>query len=152
MTETWKWSAARRAEFDAEAVAYDTYRPRYPEQVFDTIIVTLGTTDATVVEIGAGTGIASEPLARRGLRVIANEPTIAMAEIAAAKLGADGEVVVSTFEDWQPTRPVDLVAAFTSWLGRPGGRGGEGGFHPATWWVRGADLDRGRAARPAALR
>lgn len=115
MAEPWEWSASRRAEFDAQAAAYDTYRPHYPEALFDGIVHALGTSDATAVEIGAGTGIATDPLARRGVRVLAIEPAPTMAEIAAAKLGERGQVVVATFEDWKPTGPVDLVAAFNSW-------------------------------------
>lgn len=115
MDAPWQQAAQRRAEFDAEAVAYDENRPRYPEAVFDTIIGAVGKTDATVVEIGAGTGIASEPLARRGLRVIGIEPAPAMAEIARAKLAGRGEVIDLPFEEWEPTGPADLVAAFTSW-------------------------------------
>jgi len=115
VAEPWRWAATRREEFDTEALAYDTYRPRYPEELFDAIVRCLGTSDATVLEVGAGTGIASEPLVRRGLRVIAIEPAPAMANIARSKLGDRADVIVSTFEDWEMSAPVDLVAAFTSW-------------------------------------
>lgn len=118
--EPWKWAAARRSEFDAGALAYDRYRPRYPEGLFDALTASLGAgvgAGAVAVDIGAGTGIASEPLARRGVRVIAIEPAPSMAAIAQAKLGAlGGEVAVSTFEDWEPSiQSVDLVCGFNSW-------------------------------------
>ena len=114
--EPWKWAADRRSEFDAAAEAYDRFRPRYPEALFNALVASLGD-GAVGVDVGAGTGIASEPLARRGVRVIAVEPVLSMAAIAQAKLGSlGGEVVVSTFEDWEPLLPsVDLVCGFNSW-------------------------------------
>lgn len=115
MAEPWRWAATRRDEFDAEAVAYDKYRPRYPEELFDAVVRALGRSDATVLEIGAGTGIASEPLARRGLNVIAIEPAPAMATIARSKLGNRGQVIDSSFEDASLPAPVDGIAAFSSW-------------------------------------
>lgn len=115
VAEPWEWAATRRAEFDADAVAYDTYRPRYPEALFDAIVQAVGRADATAVEVGAGTGIATEPLVRRGLRVVAIEPAPGMARIARPKLGDRGQVVVSTFEEWEPDGHVDLVTAFSSW-------------------------------------
>lgn len=111
----WKRASKRREEFDAEAAAYDTFRPRSPEGLFDAIVKAVGRTGAMAVEIGAGTGIATDPLVRRGLRVTAIEPATAMAEIAKEKLDGRFELVTTTFEEWVPRAPVDLVAAFTSW-------------------------------------
>ena len=50
MTEVWELAAARRAEFDTQAVAYDRYRPRYPEQLFDALHTAVGGNDPEVVE------------------------------------------------------------------------------------------------------
>ena len=38
MSELWRLSAQRSLEFGAAAVAYDRYRPRYPDEVFKDII------------------------------------------------------------------------------------------------------------------
>ncbi|HET6873413.1 MAG TPA: rRNA adenine N-6-methyltransferase family protein, partial [Acidimicrobiales bacterium] len=86
--EMWTSAASRRDEFDQGAVAYDRYRPRYPDSVFDEIVTKarLGP-GASAVEIGAGTGIATVRLVERGLRVTAVEPAPAMAAIVRAKLG-----------------------------------------------------------------
>ena len=113
--QPWRRASTRRDEFDAEAAAYDTFRPRYPENLFDAVLDAVGGAGATAVEIGAGTGLATEPLVRRGLRVTAIEPAPAMAAIAKEKLDGRFELVVTTFEEWDPRAPVDLVAAFTSW-------------------------------------
>jgi hypothetical protein len=38
MSEIWRRAAERSQEFDTEAVAYDRYRPPYPEQIFADIV------------------------------------------------------------------------------------------------------------------
>ena len=98
------------------ALDYDRYRPRYPDGLFDDI-VELGALQpgATAIEIGAGTGIATEPLADRGLRVTAIEPAPAMAALGAEKLGSRARFVVGRFEDWRPIEQVQLVAACNAW-------------------------------------
>lgn len=116
MSELWRLSAQRSQEFDAAAVAYDRYRPRYPDGLFDDI-VELGALKpgASAIEIGAGTGIATGPLISRGLRVIAIEPAPAMASIACEKFGSNARFVNSRFEDWPPTERTELIAAFNAW-------------------------------------
>jgi len=68
-----------------------------------------------VIEIGAGTGIATEPLVRRGLSVTAIEPSPEMAALARRKLGGRGSIFVGRFEDFPEPTLVELVAAFNSW-------------------------------------
>ncbi len=99
-----------------QAFDYDRYRPRYPESVFDDIVrITGASVGAEVIEIGAGTGIATQPLARRGLYVTAIEPSPEMAALAQAKLTDRGSVVVGRFEDYSAPGPVQLVASFNAW-------------------------------------
>ncbi len=116
MSELWRLSAQRSQEFDAAAVAYDRYRPRYPERLFDDI-VKLGELKpgASAIEIGAGTGIATGPLIGRGLQVIAIEPSPGMASIAREKFGSNARFVNGRFEDWPPTESTQLIAAFNAW-------------------------------------
>ena len=116
MTELWRLAHDRVSEFDAIAVDYDRYRPRYPERLFDDIVETGELSQgARAVEIGAGTGIATAPLVDRGLIVTALEPAPGMAALARAKLGNKARVEVSRFEDWTPTEPIQLVCAFNAW-------------------------------------
>lgn len=111
--------------FDVTAEAYHRLRPRYPAHVIDALIkgAALAPGDR-VLEIGAGTGIATTALAERGLRITALEPGPAMAAIARRELAAfpTVNVVESAFEDWNlPTAPpFDLVVAATAfhWLDR----------------------------------
>lgn len=113
MSELWRIAAQRTSEFDAAAVAYDTYRPRYPPGVFDDIVDLGGlSTGSVAVEIGAGPGIATAPLVDRGMAVTAVEPSPAMAALGRARV--DTSWFVGRFEDWTPS-PVDLVTSFNAW-------------------------------------
>ena len=116
MGEVWRGAGGRIAEFDVAAVAYDRLRPRYPEPLFDDFITLDGLArNDRVVEIGAGTGIATVPLLERGLRVTAIEPSPAMADLLKAKIGTGVLVVLGRFEQAPIVGPVELVAAFNSW-------------------------------------
>ena len=110
--------------FDRQADLYDRMRPRYPTALFDALVTLTGlTAGARVLEIGAGTGIATQALAERGFAVTALEPGPAMAAIAARKLSSfpDSHMIVSTFEEWPlPAEQFDLVVSATAfhWLDR----------------------------------
>ncbi len=67
------------------------------------------------IEVGAGTGIATGPLADRGLLVTALEPSPAMAAVAAHKLGDRTTIVSQRFEDWLPSESFDLLVACNAW-------------------------------------
>jgi SAM-dependent methyltransferase len=103
--ELWPLADERRARFDAAALSYDTYRPGYPEQSFDDLMDWAGLEPGHhVIEIGSGTGIATLPLLRRGLRVTCLEPAPAMAAVAQAKLASFTDVAHRPLrlEDWEP--------------------------------------------------
>lgn len=67
--------------FGAVATEYDAARPSYPDQLFEELERLTGRPlkGADVVDVGAGTGIATRLLAGRGARVIAVEPSPGMA-------------------------------------------------------------------------
>lgn len=116
MRDLWQTAGRRSSEFDAIALAYDRFRPRYPFELFDDI-VELGelTESARVLEVGSGTGIATQGLVDKGLDVTALEPAPSMAAIARARLGTSATIEVTRFEDWDPGEPVQAVAAFNAW-------------------------------------
>ena len=63
-----------RSPFDPVAADYDTGRPSYPDGLFTAIEEAAGPLPGSVVlDVGAGTGIASRQLAARGARVAAVE-------------------------------------------------------------------------------
>ncbi len=116
MSDLWRAAPEASQRFAAKALDYDRFRPRYPQQVFDDImeIADLSVGDE-VIEIGAGTGIATEPLADRGVRVTAIEPAPELAALAEVKLADRGRVVVGRFEDYSPQGSVELVSSFNAW-------------------------------------
>jgi SAM-dependent methyltransferase len=95
----------RRAEsFGAVADRYDRYRPRYPAQLITDLVAHQG---LAVLDVGAGTGIASRQLLAAGAEVLAVEPDSDMASVAADK---GVRVEVASFERWEPAgRTFDLV-------------------------------------------
>jgi SAM-dependent methyltransferase len=110
--------------FDTVAERYHRVRPRYPDAIWDALFELAGLRPgARVLEIGAGTGIATAELVRRGCHVTALEPGPDMAAIIVRDLGGTGQVdvVVGTFDDfvWDG-EPFDLAIGATSlhWVDR----------------------------------
>src|SRR5262245_36201158 len=67
--------------FTGKSNAYARYRPSYPAEAIDCILAPFGDARRVqVVDIGAGTGIASRQLAERGARVLGVEPNASMIE------------------------------------------------------------------------
>lgn len=84
---------AEQSKFDTESTArhYATARPAYPEALFDALDELLGgrLAGADVIDVAAGTGIATRQLATRGARVTAIELSGAMlGELVGATPGA----------------------------------------------------------------
>jgi SAM-dependent methyltransferase len=107
-----------RQTFDSASSLYDQARPRYPAELFDTLITYagLGAGDQ-VLEIGCATGIATRPLAERGLHIVSVELGEHLAAVAADQLAAyrQVEVICADFESWAPIQTFDLVVAATAW-------------------------------------
>ncbi|MFG3054370.1 class I SAM-dependent methyltransferase [Kitasatospora sp. NPDC048239] len=68
------------ASFGGVAAEYDRGRPSYPDELFDELERLAGRTlkGARVLDVGAGTGIATRLLAARGAEVIGVEPSPGM--------------------------------------------------------------------------
>ena len=101
--------------FSDRADDYVRGRPGYPEELFDAVAELGGLAPGSrVVDLGAGTGLSTEPLLRRGLRVVAVEPNESMRAAAAAALGRYPHfaLVAGTAESTGlPDRSVDLAIA-----------------------------------------
>ncbi|KDN84936.1 class I SAM-dependent methyltransferase [Kitasatospora cheerisanensis] len=74
---------AHANSFGAVAAEYNAARPSYPDALFDELERLSGRplTGADVLDVGAGTGIATRLLAGRGARVVAVEPSDGMAAV-----------------------------------------------------------------------
>lgn len=96
----------RRRTFDEAATIYHDARPEYPEAIFDRLMG-LVPSHPRVIEVGPGTGQATEPLLQRGATIRAIEIGPRLAEQLVHRL--DGfvepdklEVIVGDFEDVEP--------------------------------------------------
>lgn len=110
--------------FDEVATLYHRVRPRYPSELFDIVgaLPDLGA-GSRVLEIGAGTGIATGPLLERGFDVTALEPGSALVDVARIELSEYANVrwVGRRFEEWPvPAEPFDVVFSATAfhWIDR----------------------------------
>jgi len=107
-----------RHTIDEVALLYNEARPRYPDELFSTLIdVTLLHENSKLLEIGPGTGQATKPLAQKGFDITAIELGSALSEVAKHELQDYKNVRISTgaFEEITlPERSFDLVFAATS--------------------------------------
>jgi SAM-dependent methyltransferase len=105
------------ATFDQAAELYQNARPEYPEELFDRLVEDCGLQPGDrVLEVGAGPGKATLPLARRGLQITALEPGVALAAHARNNVvGYPVSVVRTRFEDWDgPAGEYAVVVAATA--------------------------------------
>ncbi|MDH6143659.1 SAM-dependent methyltransferase [Kitasatospora sp. GP30] len=105
--------------FGEVADLYDAARPGYPSELFDTVLDYAKSAEhSTALEIGAGTGKATVPLAARGVPLVCVEPDPRMAEVLRRNTARHPGVTVEVggFEEWQPgERRFGLLFAATCW-------------------------------------
>lgn len=111
----------RRLTFGEVAQLYDRARPSYPEALVEDVIELAGADSA--LEVGAGTGKATMLFAKRGVSVLALEPSAEMAQIARRNCARYPAVSIREveFERWQPGRerfPLLYSAQAWHWLAR----------------------------------
>ena len=141
----------RALSFGAAAEEYDRVRPSYPAELIDDLVALH---PRTVLDVGAGTGKASELLAARGLDVLAVEVDSRMAAIVERKGIA---VEVSPFQDWDARgRTFDLITAGQSWHWMPEPESADKAFallrrggHLAAFWNLGMLDERTMSALDA---
>jgi ubiquinone/menaquinone biosynthesis C-methylase UbiE len=99
--------------FDDVALLYDRVRPHYPPALFDDVIALSNIPEGgRILEVGCGTGIATEPFARRGYRIDAVELGANLAAVAREKFAAypGVSIRVADFEQWPiPESVYDLA-------------------------------------------
>lgn len=106
----------QRVVFGEAVEQYEAARPGYPEDLVDDVLAFAG--PGPVVEIGAGTGKASVPFARRGVDLTCVEPDPRMAEALRRNLAGfpGARVVVSGFEEWpRPADSARLLICAQAW-------------------------------------
>jgi SAM-dependent methyltransferase len=101
--------------FGEVADLYDDVRPGYPLDLLTAVTDYHGGVPASVADLGAGTGKATELLIGLGAPITAIEPDARMAARLSEKF-PQVSVVNSTFEQWSPPPGgVDLITAALSW-------------------------------------
>ncbi|HUO69340.1 MAG TPA: methyltransferase domain-containing protein [Solirubrobacteraceae bacterium] len=112
----------QRLSFGGVAALYDRARPSYPAALVEDVIdlAPLGA-PLRALEIGAGTGKATELFARHGVAVHAIEPSLEMAEVAALRLAELPGVTLECcdFEEWDGedvTFPLIYAAQAWHWV------------------------------------
>jgi SAM-dependent methyltransferase len=106
-----------RETFAGMAGIYHEARPPYPDALLDDLVALAGLRPGgRVLEVGAGTGIATVELAARGLAVVALERTPELAAVARANLAdwPSVEVVTGPFETAPAEGAFDAVVAFSA--------------------------------------
>jgi SAM-dependent methyltransferase len=110
-----------RQTFDAVAAEYQDARPEYPASLYATLVSLTGArpeADA-LCEVGAASGKATLPLARRGFAITCVELGAALAAQARRNLASFERVTVvnADFETWEPPagEAFGLVFAATAW-------------------------------------
>ncbi len=88
---------SRARSFGPAANDYDRYRPRYPDDLIDDVVGMVP--GRRLIEVGAGTGIATAAFVARGMEMTCVEPDPEMAAVLSAKC-PDADVRVTTFEEW----------------------------------------------------
>jgi SAM-dependent methyltransferase len=107
--------------FEQFASVYDTIRPDYPPEVLRALLQEFGCGPKTkVLEVGAGTGLATRHILETGAVCHAIEPGENLLSIAQQKLQEFPSLVLrhQSFEDLVPGGDYDLVVAATAfhWL------------------------------------
>jgi SAM-dependent methyltransferase len=112
----WRCALEQRFTFDGVATLYNASRPLYPDALFADVIdfARLEAKDR-VLEIGCGTGQATESFARRGLSVLALDPGAELIAVAQERLAEFPRVRFehTTFEAW-PGEPESLRLIFAA--------------------------------------
>lgn len=107
-----------RRTFDHQALLYDKARPHYPLDLFDKIVEVTGIkTGDHLLEIGPGTGQATQPFAARGYRITGVELGGHLAEVARHKLRhyPGIEIITGGFETAElPPHEFKLVYSATA--------------------------------------
>jgi SAM-dependent methyltransferase len=107
-----------RSTFNKSAKSYDQVRPGYPEELIDDVLVLSSIPKGgKILEIGCGTGKATEMFATRGYAMLCLDLGPDLAAVAEEKFRAldNVRIVTTSFEDWDPgDRRFDLIIAATS--------------------------------------
>lgn len=105
------------ASFDVYAGNYHSVRPGYPGQMYEDIKTACAIEEnSELLEIGAGSGIATKELAKFGCNIVGIEPGTKLVDIAKKETANRKKVkiVKGTFEDFNSSLKFDSILALTA--------------------------------------
>lgn len=108
----------QRLVFGEVAEEYDAVRADYPPELVDFVVEYAGARPHHLVEVGAGTGLATRAFAVLAAPITCVEPDPEMAAVLAQRFAGNEmiDVVVGAFEDWTPSADgVDLLYCAQAW-------------------------------------
>ncbi len=79
---------AQAGNFDGLVSEYDRYRIGYSTELYDAVERLGIAPRSTIIDIGCGTGLATEPFVARGIRVVGLDPSAEMLAVAKARVPA----------------------------------------------------------------
>lgn len=106
-----------KTTFNTAATLYEEVRPGYPEKLIQDVVDLSGLDDhSRILEIGCGTGKATQSFAERGYELVCLDIGADLIAVAQAKLKAFSNVsfVRAAFETWKPNKKFDLVISATA--------------------------------------
>lgn len=105
----------RALSFGKSAKLYDEMRPHYPDTWINDLRVTTKLNDSSVIlEVGSGTGIATNDLLKLSKHITCLDPDLEMLELAKTKF-PHLTFRNSTFEDFKSKDTFDLIISATAW-------------------------------------
>lgn len=112
-------SEQRKNWYSQVADAYHKTRPRYPQElIYRVVELAKLPTNATILEVGCGSGIATIPFARIGFSMVCLEPSQEAYQLAQQNCTPYPSVEIknTTFEEWElETERFNAVLAANSW-------------------------------------
>lgn len=106
----------QRDTFNAVAAEYDAVRPTYPAELYDDLASVVGGAGARVLEVGCGSGQATQGFLDLGWKVIAVDPGDELVALAKASLTGEVSFHVSPFEAFEAAPGAfGLVASAQAW-------------------------------------
>ena len=110
-------STELKTTFNTAAVLYEDIRPGYPEKLIQDIINLSDLEDhSRILEVGGGTGKATQPFAERGYELVCLDIGADLIAVARERLRKYPNVsfVQQAFEAWKPEGKFDLIISATA--------------------------------------
>ena len=110
-------STELKTTFNTAAVLYEDIRPCYPEELIrDVINLSELNNHARILEVGCGTGKATQSFAERGYEIVCLDIGADLIAVAKEKLSGFPNVsfVEQAFEAWKPEGKFDLIISATA--------------------------------------